>query len=165
MIHQELALLFDETVALYLRLTATAATIYRRGEMSGPRRTTLVALARSGPQTVAQLARGRAQSRQRIQPLVNSLMREGLLDLVDNPAHRRSPLVVLTPAGRRASRRVIEAEAALLAQLRVDVPARRIAAAVAVLREVRLALTSQMDGVLRDVRGRSRVRSSRRFRN
>jgi putative ABC transport system permease protein len=42
--HQELALLFGETVALYLRLTATAATIYRRGEMSGPRRTTLVPL-------------------------------------------------------------------------------------------------------------------------
>jgi len=100
--HRELALLFDETVALYLRLTATAAAIYGQGAISGPRRTVLVALARSGPQTVAQLARARAQSRQRLQPLVNHLVREGLLELAENPAHARSPLVVLRPRTRCA---------------------------------------------------------------
>ena len=164
--HQELALLFDETVALYLRLTATASAIYRQGAMSGPRRTVLVALARTGPQTVAQLARARAQSRQRLQPLVNSLVDDGLLQLAENPAHRRSPIVVLTPEGRRAIRRILETEDTLRAQLRLDVPARRLASAAAVLRDVRLALASQMDGILRDARRRqSRARSSRRSRN
>src|SRR5215207_2493728 len=84
--HHELALLFDETVALYLRLTATASAIYRQGAMSGPPRTVLVAVARSGPQTVAQLARARAVA----------------------PAHRRSPIVGLTPDGRKAIRRILE---------------------------------------------------------
>ena len=166
MIHRELALLFDETVALYLRLTATAAAIYGQGAISGPRRTVLVALARSGPQTVAQLARARAQSRQRLQPLVNHLVREGLLELAENPAHARSPLVVLSPAGRTAIRRILETEDSLRARLRLDIPARRLTTAAAVLRDVRLALASQMDGILRDARRRqSRANSSRRSRN
>ena len=163
--HQELALLFDETVALYLRLPATASAIYRQGAMSGPRRTVLVALARTGPQTVAQLARARAQSRQRIQPLVNSLVREGLLQLAENPAHRRSPIVVLTPKGRRAIRRILETEDALRARLRLHVPARRLTAAAAVLRDVRLGLASQMDAILRDARHRRpRASASQRSR-
>ena len=147
--HRELALLFDETVALYLRLTATASAIYRKGEMSGPRRTILVALAASGPQTVAQLARTRAQSRQRLQPLVNNLAREGLVTLTANPAHRRSPLVALTAAGRRSARRIVETESALRARLRIPVAPKRLAAAAAVLRRVRQALAAQMDDVLR----------------
>jgi len=65
---------FEETVALYHRLTADAAMIHRRGALSGPRRTVLLGLARSGPQSVAHMARTRAQSRQRLQPLVNGLM-------------------------------------------------------------------------------------------
>ena len=165
---RELLLLFEETVALYLRLTASAAVIYRRGEMSGPRRTVLVALARSGPQTVAQMARTRAQSRQRLQPLVNALVREGLLDRVENPAHRRSPLVILTPRGRRALRQIVEIEDELRARLRLKSSARRLAAAAAVLRDVRLAITNQAEQAIRDVRRarrRARAKSSRRSRN
>src|SRR5919109_832728 len=90
---QELGELFDEAVALYLRLTALAATMYHHGELSGPRRTLLMALARSGPRTVAHLARARAQSRQRLQPLVNALVDEGLLATEPNPLHKQSPLV------------------------------------------------------------------------
>ena len=38
-------------------------------------RTILVALAEAGPQTVSRLARARGQARQRIQPLMNALIR------------------------------------------------------------------------------------------
>jgi DNA-binding MarR family transcriptional regulator len=136
----ELAMLFDETVALYLRLNSFAALIYRRGDISGPRRTILMALDRSGPQTVAHLARARSQSRQRIQPLVNALVSEGLLEQRDNPVHKRSPILVLTSRGDALVRHIGKTEGALRAGLRVNVSKRKIAASAEVLRQVRLAL-------------------------
>jgi len=59
----------------------------------------LDSLATDGPQTVPNLARARSVSRQRIQKLADELAADGLLEFTDNPAHRRSKLVRLTPAG------------------------------------------------------------------
>jgi DNA-binding MarR family transcriptional regulator len=150
----ELRVLFDECVLLYLRLTALAAQIHRKGPLSGPRRTVLVSLAESGPQTVAQMARRRAQSRQRFQPLVNALMADGLLEAVPNAAHKQSPLIVLTPRGRKTVERIHKIEQAGRAALKINATPAKIAESVAVLREVRQAL----EGVLADPaasRGRS----------
>ena len=70
------------------------------------------------------------------------------------------------PPGETAIRRILQTEDSLRARLRLDIPARRLTTAAAVLRDVRLALASQMDGILRDARGRqSRANSSRRSRN
>lgn len=144
----ELGVLFRETVALYLRLTADAAAIHRRGAVSGPRRTVLSALA-SGPQTVSQLARQRSLSRQRLQPLVNALMRDGLVKAVPNPAHKRSPLMTLTPEGQRQERRMLSRENAFRAGLKPKSSAADIAKAAAVLRDVRETLIEQMPALLR----------------
>lgn len=148
----ELAALFDETVALYHRLAADAATIHGLGSMSGPRRTVLAALARSGPQTVAHMARARAQSRQRFQPLVNALMAEGWVEARPNPLHRRSPLIALTARGQRAAARMLRTETSLRARLKVPVSSSRLAQAAEVLRAVRSALEDQLPRLLRDVR-------------
>jgi DNA-binding MarR family transcriptional regulator len=56
-------------------------------------------LALLGPLTVPQIAEMRPTSRQRMQRLADELAAEGLVDLVDNPKHRRSKLVQLTPKG------------------------------------------------------------------
>ena len=152
----ELAALFDETVALYLRLSAVSASIYRRGELSGPRRTLLMVLARTGPQTVSALGRIRSQSRQRIQLLVDALTSEGLLARVDNPAHKRSPLVVLTRRGDNAVRDIVEREGALRSRLRLKTSPRDLARAAEVLREIRSALDGQMDTLIRAMRRRRR---------
>ena len=52
-----------------------------------------------GPQTVPQLARARPVARQRIQRLADECAAAGLIEFVDNPAHRRSKLVRLTHEG------------------------------------------------------------------
>ena len=52
-----------------------------------------------GPLTVPQIAQMRPTSRQRMQRLANELAAEGLVKFVDNPKHRRSKLVQLTPKG------------------------------------------------------------------
>jgi hypothetical protein len=58
-------------------------------------------LALHGPLTVPQIARMRPVSRQRMQKLTDQLIREGLVELIDNPKHQRSKLVRLTSAGER----------------------------------------------------------------
>ena len=56
-------------------------------------------LALVGPLTVPQIAEMRPTSRQRMQRLADELAAEGLVDFIDNPKHRRSKLVQLTPKG------------------------------------------------------------------
>jgi DNA-binding MarR family transcriptional regulator len=56
-------------------------------------------LALLGPLTVPQIAQMRPTSRQRMQRLANELAAEGLVEFIDNPKHRRSMLVRLTPDG------------------------------------------------------------------
>ena len=56
-------------------------------------------LALTGPLTVPQIAQMRPTSRQRMQRLADELAAEGLVEFIDNPKHRRSKLVRLTPKG------------------------------------------------------------------
>lgn len=56
-------------------------------------------LALLGPLTVPQIAQMRPTSRQRMQRLADELAAEGLVTFIDNPRHRRSKLVQLTPKG------------------------------------------------------------------
>ncbi len=56
-------------------------------------------LALLGPLTVPQIAQMRPTSRQRMQRLADELAAEGLVEFIDNPRHRRSKLVRLTPRG------------------------------------------------------------------
>jgi DNA-binding MarR family transcriptional regulator len=56
-------------------------------------------LALVGPLTVPQIAEMRPTSRQRMQRLADELAAEGLVAFIDNPKHRRSKLVQLTPKG------------------------------------------------------------------
>jgi DNA-binding MarR family transcriptional regulator len=52
-----------------------------------------------GPLTVPQIAEMRPTSRQRMQRLADELAAEGLVAFIENPKHRRSKLVQLTPKG------------------------------------------------------------------
>jgi DNA-binding MarR family transcriptional regulator len=56
-------------------------------------------LALLGPLTVPQIAQMRPTSRQRMQRLADELAAEGPVEFIDNPKHRRSKLVRLTPKG------------------------------------------------------------------
>src|SRR5882762_10659598 len=56
-------------------------------------------LALLGPLTVPQIAEMRPTSRQRMQRLADELAAQGLVEFIDNPKHRRSKLVQLTPKG------------------------------------------------------------------
>ena len=87
-----------ETFAASFRLRAAGrkiGAVTARGGLWG----LLRSLSVEGPQTVPQLARSRPVARQHIQKLANEMAAGGLVEFVDNPAHRRSKLVRLTKKG------------------------------------------------------------------
>lgn len=63
-------------------------------------------LALLGPLTVPRIAQMRPTSRQRMQRLADELAVEGLVEFIDNPKHRRSKLVRLTPKGEARYRKL-----------------------------------------------------------
>ena len=99
-------LLFGILVDMLLMLHRVRALGRRQGAVSrwgGGTWGVLRSLAEEGPQTVPQLARARPVARQRIQKLADEMAADGLVEFVDNPAHRRSKLLRLTAAGFKRS--------------------------------------------------------------
>ncbi len=76
---------------------------------------TIVASAR--PQPVSWLARDMSANRQNVQRIVNDLEKEGLVELLPNPHHRRARLVALTEAGEKAYDEAMALQSAWMNQL------------------------------------------------
>ena len=83
------------------RLQAIANEMHRDLGVSAAMRAVMESLAQR-PQRVPQIARAKGVSRQRIQVNVDALLRRGLVELRDNPTHKRSPQIALTGRGRTA---------------------------------------------------------------
>lgn len=90
-----------------------------------------------GPRTVPEIARSRPVARQRIQALANEMAADGLVEFVDNPAHRRSKLVRLTPEGEAAYVEITARLEALCASLAPRYDEGELRTTAAVLRRLR----------------------------
>ncbi len=108
---QTLLELIDAVNRLHFELGAMAARIHGEADASAPHRALLRNLIEMGPRTVPQLAGLRSVSRQFIQKLVNQLLKEGMVEYIDNPAHKRSRLVRIAPRGYAAYRAMRDREA------------------------------------------------------
>jgi DNA-binding MarR family transcriptional regulator len=126
-----------ETVALYHRLKVVADQIHRQGELTSGKGGVLAGLYHFGPQTVPQMARARPVSRQYIQTLVNELADEGLVELIGNPAHKRSHLVRLTERGEAIVEKMIKRQKKIVSKLKLDISEEELLSAVRVLSDVR----------------------------
>ncbi|UCC74687.1 MAG: winged helix-turn-helix transcriptional regulator [Gemmatimonadota bacterium] len=138
-----LAAVIAETAALFRRLRAAAEELYGQVALSGARRDVLSDLAAHGPQTVPQLARARSVTRQHVQALVNPLVEAGYVELLDNPAHRRSRLVSLTPRGEGLVDEMNRRETEVLRVLEVAARDDDLERAVDALRAVREAFETR----------------------
>jgi DNA-binding MarR family transcriptional regulator len=74
----------------------------------------------SGPLTVPEIAQMRPTSRQRMQRLADELAAERLVEFIDNPRHRRSKLVRLTPRGDSRYRELSARFLAIASTMGVD---------------------------------------------
>ncbi|HZH03717.1 MAG TPA: MarR family transcriptional regulator [Myxococcaceae bacterium] len=97
-------------------------------------------LAVLGPLTVPQIAQMRPTSRQRMQRLADELEAQGVVEFTDNPRHRRSKLVQLTPKGRSTYRELNKQLLALASTLGVGVSEERTRKAIDTVRTLSDAL-------------------------
>lgn len=132
-----LVAVIGETVSLFHRLRVVTEEIHHQGEMTSGKRGVLGSLDRFGPQTVPQMARSRPVSRQYIQMLVNELLNERYVEQVENPAHKRSRLVSITPKGKDLFNSMMLKEAMLLSQLKIEIPQEKLLTVAEVLRSLR----------------------------
>ncbi len=93
-----------------------------------------------GPRTVPQIARARPVARQHIQKLANEAAEAGLVAFIDNPAHKRSRLLKLTPKGETAFDELSGRLAAMATRLAADMDEGELRTAAKVLRVIREAL-------------------------
>ena len=97
---------------------------------------------RHGPETVAGIARVMGRARQSVQRTADLLEAEGIVEYVDNPAHRRAKLVRLTAAGEATLSGIsglqVEWTNGLAAAMKAGTP--EIEAATEVLRQLRTEL-------------------------
>jgi DNA-binding MarR family transcriptional regulator len=128
-----------EARSLFHRMKVAAEEMHRQGELTGGRRGVLMGLYRGGPQTVPQMARARPVTRQHIQSLVNALLKDGYVELVENPAHKRSRLVRLTDHGREFVEEMNQREAEILTALGVEIEDKDLFKAAEVLSRLRKA--------------------------
>ena len=101
----------------------------------------LHSLAVDGPQTVPQLARARPATRQHIQQIANAAVADGLIEFIDNPAHKRSKLLRLTPKGEGVDAEMTERLKTFAGDLAEDFDAAELATAARVLNALRAKLT------------------------
>jgi DNA-binding MarR family transcriptional regulator len=135
--------LLAEVAALANQLRKTTALMPRQDNTPQGGWNILQTLGRLGPQTVPDIARTRALSRQNIQILVNRLKFQGYVAVTPNPAHKLSGLVELTDRGRGLLATVMEREATSLEGLLPYVSQARLAPAARLLRRLRELLAGK----------------------
>lgn len=62
------------------------------------------------PRTIPQIARRMGVTRQGVQRVADAMVRDGLAEFVDNPDHRRSPILRLTVRGQQILARINAAQ-------------------------------------------------------
>ena len=102
---------------LFQRLRATSDELLAATGINPSQRAVLEFLSRKQPETVPAIARERMVSRQHIQTVMNDPLELGLVESVDNPAHKRSPLYRTTEAGAAMFDSIRSDESAVLTEV------------------------------------------------
>jgi len=132
-----LTTLLDEVRLLWHVMSQVAERLHEEDGVTLGMRAVLESLSAHGPATVPDVARRRRVSRQHVQLLVNALTEQGLVVAVPNPAHRRSSLIELTPAGRETFDRMARRELRFLERLTIAGGPESVTKAAATLRSIR----------------------------
>jgi DNA-binding MarR family transcriptional regulator len=117
-----------------------AERVHEPWKISAGQRGVLRVLSALGPATVPTIARERCVSRQFVQSLVNDLLKAGLVELIDNPAHQRSSLVSLTELGASTAQAMRKREERVMDRLPLELQEKKVVEATRVLRALREVL-------------------------
>jgi DNA-binding MarR family transcriptional regulator len=109
--------LIVEVRASFSRLRQFADAMHADLSVTASMRAVMEAVAEQGAQPVPRIARAKGVSRQHIQVNVDALRARGLVEAHENPGHKRSTLVALTPKGRNLFEEIRRRERAALEAL------------------------------------------------
>jgi DNA-binding MarR family transcriptional regulator len=134
---------FTELVLEVFRLNGLALEAGER--LTGPlglssARWQVLGVVDHAPAPVANVARIMGLSRQGVQQTADALERDGFIEYLENPHHRRAKLISMTAKGREALRRVEGRQAVWANRLGAGMNLRQLRAAVNGLREARQLL-------------------------
>ena len=135
---------FDVLGPLYRRIQRTVENSEPIEGVSVGVRAVLDMLRTHGPMTVPAMGSSQALSRQFVQRMVNDARERGWVRPTDNPAHRRSSLIALTPSGERTIAAVLAREHAVLRDVPGDLTSDDIDTCLRVLRSM-LELVNETD--------------------
>jgi DNA-binding MarR family transcriptional regulator len=128
--------LIVEVRRLFHRLANATDALHADLGVSAAQRAVLEALAPIGAISVPTLARRKGVTRQHIQVLSNQLEAAGLVQARPNPDHHRSPLLELSPDGKRAFETIRAREGRVLAAVGARLGRRPLGEVLAVLRDL-----------------------------
>jgi len=136
----ELNRLISETRGLFHDLEDISAGILAEDGLTPHQRRLMMSLRKQRHCTVPQLARINEVSRQFVQTVMNGLAGIGLVVFRENPAHKRSRLLELTPEGERRIRAIMAREGEFLQRVAAGLSPDPVRLAVEVLRQAREGL-------------------------
>jgi DNA-binding MarR family transcriptional regulator len=125
-----------EVRRLFHRLANATDALHFDLGVSAAQRAVLEALASAGATTVPALARRKGVTRQHIQVLANQLRALGLVEDRPNPDHKRSSLLELSAAGRRAFETIRARERRVLTAVGSKLARRSLGEVLAVLSDL-----------------------------
>lgn len=99
----------------------------------------------NGVQTVPQIARYRYVPRQSVQKLANEMLKDGVIEFINNPAHKRSKLLRLTPKGEAVFAEMSNRIAQLSETLAEQEDAGQLQNAVNVIRQLHKQLRAKLE--------------------
>jgi DNA-binding MarR family transcriptional regulator len=131
------------TRRLFQQLRATSDELLEGTGINASQRAVLEFLSMHQPQTVSTMAREKTVSRQHIQTVVNDLLALGFVESQDNPAHKRSPLILMTSRGAKLFKKITQNEAKLLETMAGEFSEKNIATSIRTLTAVNDYLASR----------------------
>ena len=129
--------LLNEIAYTYFPLRAAGDAMTARFGQTTAEWGLLRSLDEKGPMTVAALARSRPVARQWIQQLANQLDKQGLIEFIDNPEHKRAKLMRITRRGTKLLRRIGNAFDSWANEMRKDFDEHAMQTTFATLRKLR----------------------------
>lgn len=125
-------------------LLSTADQLVSKFGLTGARWQVLGAIAQAEiPENVSRLARNMGLTRQSVQRIVNEMVADGMLELLDNPHHKRAKLVSMTKKGEVAFEAAIKLQWPWVKELSKGISKKRLIDALDVLQTIGKRLETQ----------------------
>ena len=136
--------------ACFNRLKGLADELHRGLNVNASMRAVMETLVADEPQTVPGIARAKGVSRQHIQVNMDALLAERLVESRENPAHKRSPIYVLTKSGREAFSKIRRREISVIERLAEGLPVESLELAEALLTALNERLIHEQEKAITD---------------